>query len=105
MRQLFCFRNRSGRVLVRPLVIKLSVIISVLLICLALATIAYPVRQSPRPVNFKQTIQPFFASNCFMCHSADVKQADLNLEKFQTETSVKKHKDTCLKVLDKFRTV
>ena len=88
----------------RPLVIKLSFIISILLVSMALATLAYPIRQSQPSVNFKQTIQPFFATNCYMCHSADVKQAGLDLEQFQTETSVKQNKETWLKVLEKLRT-
>ncbi|MDQ1471718.1 MAG: hypothetical protein QOJ99_3198 [Bryobacterales bacterium] len=52
---------------------------------------------------FDQTVQPFMAKNCYGCHSASLKTADLDLQSFKTVDSVAHDNATWAKVLQKIR--
>ena len=53
---------------------------------------------------FQQTIKPFLAANCYMCHSAELKSGNLNLEVFQTAASVMQNREKWELLLLKIRT-
>lgn len=52
----------------------------------------------------EKSIQEFFATNCHVCHNADLKSGGLNLEQFQNEADFMKARDTWERVLQKVRT-
>jgi cytochrome c553 len=81
-----------------------------LLIILALPiglAIAPPARQAQKAENsdsFNKTIQPFLATNCYMCHNSGLKSGELNLEAYKASTSITQDRDRWEKVLQKLRT-
>ena len=80
-----------------------------LLIILALPiglAIAPPARQAQKTENtdaFSKTIQPFLATNCYICHNASLKSGELDLEAYKTQASMTEDRDRWEKVLHKLR--
>src|SRR6185503_1093672 len=80
-----------------------------LLIILALPVglaIAPPARQAQKTEDtdaFSKTIQPFLATNCYICHNASLKSGELNLEAYKTQASMTEDRDRWEKVLHKLR--
>src|ERR1044071_9665702 len=80
-----------------------------LLIILALPiglAIVPPARQAQKTENadaFSKTIQPFLATNCYVCHNASLKSGELDLEAYKTQASMIEDRDRWEKVLHKLR--
>jgi len=53
---------------------------------------------------FETTVQPFLSKNCYSCHDARSKNADLNLEAFRSRASMLADPDTWQKVVSKMST-
>jgi hypothetical protein len=53
---------------------------------------------------FEKSKKEFFTSNCYMCHSADLKSGGLDLEQYQMAEDIIKSRDTWERVLVKLRT-
>jgi hypothetical protein len=53
---------------------------------------------------FDQTIRPFLAKNCYMCHRERLQSGGLVLEGYKTASSVIEHRDKWERVLQKLRT-
>lgn len=73
-------------------------------ICLV---IFLPVRWAQTSQNdsaFDQTIRPFLARNCYMCHSSRLKSGGLGLDAYKTAASVIEDRDKWERVLQKLRT-
>lgn len=54
--------------------------------------------------DFAQTIQPFFAENCYVCHNTKKQSGELNLEQYKTSAAVAENRDQWEMVLLKIRT-
>ena len=50
---------------------------------------------------YQKTVQPVLAKNCYGCHNASLKTADLDLAQFKTNPSVADHTDTWEKVAER----
>src|SRR6476661_3609687 len=59
--------------------------------------------QTPSP-SFEKSVQPFLANNCYACHNAKVKTADVDLQQFKTADSLAKEADLWEKAVQKMRT-
>jgi len=59
---------------------------------------------SPAEDSFQKTVLPVLSKNCFVCHSAKLHTANLNLEAFRDSSAAVKEKDVWNKVLDKIST-
>jgi len=53
---------------------------------------------------FEKTIQPFFADNCYSCHSSERQSSGLDLESYSTSASFTKDKATMALILRKLTT-
>ncbi len=53
---------------------------------------------------FETTVKPFLNRTCYACHNAQLKNADVNLQAFETEASVARDLDTWEKVVVRLRT-
>ena len=65
-----------------------------------------PVRQAQKVQTtkaFEKTVLPFLAENCYMCHNAKRQSGGLNLESYQTTTSVSQDREKWEYVLQKLR--
>lgn len=56
--------------------------------------------QTPEQV-FTQTVQPFFAHNCYSCHNGELETAQLDLESYQTAAAVTGERKTMEHILQK----
>ncbi len=74
------------------------------LVWLAASFPAHQAQQLPREAEFKQTLQPFLAAHCYDCHNAEMKSGGLNLEAFQTASSVVQEREKWEEVMRKIRT-
>jgi hypothetical protein len=54
-------------------------------------------------LTFEKVIQPFFAHNCYACHDADLRTANLNLESFQIAASLSRDRATMKRIFDKLK--
>lgn len=61
-------------------------------------------KKSESTPTFEKTVLPFLSTNCYACHSSQLKSGDLNLEKYQTAASVLQDRGTWETVLEKLRT-
>lgn len=61
-------------------------------------------QQVARDTGFEKSMQPFLATHCYGCHSAELKSGELNLEAFQTAASVIQQREKWEDVLLKIRT-
>jgi hypothetical protein len=52
-------------------------------------------------LTFEKVVQPFFASNCYVCHSDERQTGDLSLEGFKTAASLSKDRATMKVILEK----
>jgi hypothetical protein len=52
---------------------------------------------------FESTVKPFLVRNCYLCHNAQLKRADVNLQAFANEASVAKDLETWEKVVVRLR--
>jgi len=62
-----------------------------------------PAAADPEAI-FTKSIKPFFADNCFACHSEERQTADLSLESFKTAASLTKDRVTMKLILEKLKT-
>jgi hypothetical protein len=53
---------------------------------------------------FEQSIQPFFAANCYDCHNAQLASGNLNLETYRTTAAILQNRHQWEEVLRKLRT-
>ena len=53
--------------------------------------------------DFAKSIQPFFAKNCYSCHSARLKTGALNLEAYVSATSIAQEPETFEKILQRLK--
>src|SRR5215475_14056005 len=53
--------------------------------------------------DFAKTIQPFFAKNCFSCHSAKLKTGGLNLEAYVNAASIAQEPERFEKILQRLK--
>src|SRR6267142_4902999 len=60
-----------------------------------------PIQTPQADPTFEKVVQPFFASNCYACHSEERQTADLNLESFKTAASLSKDRATMKLILEK----
>ncbi len=70
---------------------------------LAIAPPARHAQKSEDQGTFSKTIQPFLATNCYMCHNSSLKSGALNLEAYKTQASMTEDKDRWEKVLHRLR--
>jgi mono/diheme cytochrome c family protein len=80
------------------------ILLTPLLLWLAWAPASRRAEQAPRDAGFEQTIQPFLATHCYGCHSADLKSGGLNLEGYTSTASVIQNREKWEDVLLKIRT-
>jgi hypothetical protein len=70
------------------------------LLLVALPTLAAP----PGPQSFEVKLKPFLVKNCYACHSAALKTADVNLERYQKESDILADPATWDKVVEMLKT-
>jgi len=79
----------------------------VLMPLLASVTAGAPARTappSPEAAAFETVVKPFLARNCYLCHGARLKNADVDLQAFETAASVVRDPPTWEKAVMKMRT-
>ncbi|HVR69975.1 MAG TPA: DUF1592 domain-containing protein [Vicinamibacteria bacterium] len=59
---------------------------------------------APEPVTFEDTVKPFLTRNCYLCHGARLKNADVDLEAFETAQAIVESPDVWEKAIVKMRT-
>ncbi|SRR5213594_533847 len=55
------------------------------------------------PADFARSIQPFFARNCYSCHSASLKTGGLNLEVYVDAASIAQEPERFEKILQRLK--
>ncbi|MCU1261714.1 MAG: Gluconolactonase, partial [Bryobacterales bacterium] len=70
---------------------------------IACATVSSAADSAPGEDAFAKSVQPFLATNCYLCHNSKTKTADLNLTAFGTASSVAKQPELWEKVETKLR--
>jgi mono/diheme cytochrome c family protein len=75
----------------------------ILLVCVGPAPAADPA-SAPATAAFEADVKPVLLRNCYPCHNAALKNADLNLTAYETEADVLKDDHTWSKVIQKVRT-
>jgi mono/diheme cytochrome c family protein len=65
---------------------------------------AQQVRQASAPADFQQALQPFLATHCLGCHSAEMKSGGVNLETAKTAASIIQDRENWELALLKIRT-
>jgi mono/diheme cytochrome c family protein len=58
----------------------------------------------PARVGFDDTVKPFLASNCYLCHGARLKNADVDLQAFETAEAIVEDPEVWEKAIVKMRT-
>jgi mono/diheme cytochrome c family protein len=87
----------------RKTLTRLLIILS-LLICLAVAPPARHAQRVEAPDEFNKAVQPFFSTNCYICHNSGLKSGGLDLEMYKTPASITHDRKGWEKVLQKLRT-
>ncbi len=59
---------------------------------------------SSDPVSFEHTVQPFLAKNCYACHNAKMKTADVDFTRFKTDESTNEAPELWEKAAEKLKT-
>jgi Protein of unknown function (DUF1592)/Protein of unknown function (DUF1588)/Protein of unknown function (DUF1587)/Protein of unknown function (DUF1585)/Protein of unknown function (DUF1595)/Planctomycete cytochrome C len=59
---------------------------------------------SPREGSFDKTVPPFFAKNCYVCHSAKMPSGGLNLQDYNSADHVAQHRNSWETILQRLRT-
>ena len=75
----------------------------ILLVCAPPAPAADPA-SAPATAAFEADVKPVLLRNCYPCHNAALKNADLNLTAYESEADVLKDDHTWSKVVQKVRT-
>src|SRR6266446_3134680 len=58
---------------------------------------------SPAGATFAKSVQPFFAKNCYACHSSRLSSGGLNLEAYKSTSLFFQDRDEAAKVLKKLQ--
>jgi hypothetical protein len=58
----------------------------------------------PEPATFETVVKPFLARNCYLCHNDRLKNADVNLQAYETAASIVRDPQTWEKAVMKMRT-
>jgi hypothetical protein len=81
-----------------------SLLLTLLLVGRTSEASALPARGSHDPAAFETVVKPFLSMNCYLCHGARLKNADVNLEAYETPASITRDPQTWEKVVMKMRT-
>jgi hypothetical protein len=73
-----------------------------LVVCVAAAAPA--ATPSPEPPDFETVVKPFLSMNCYLCHNDRLKNADVNLQAYETPASIVADPQTWEKAVMKMRT-
>ncbi len=94
MSELFGYLSRAG---------KLATETAAAVVMLGLAAYSAAGQGAPADATFTKSVQPFFAKNCFTCHSSRLSSGGLNLEAYKNTSLFFQDRDEAEKILKKLQ--